>query len=305
MRLLVRCSDQYWSAEEIMKPTTEKKIKANRENAVHATGPTSSAGKRRSARNALKHGILARELLVSDHERPEFESLSKALRGQFAPATAMQEMAFGLVVCCCWRCKLTIRLEMNRLKMHFDIAEGSPDGQPSENRPLERWYGGGKAEQQEARRFLIKLREEVEANAFRHLEDWKDPIIKTCGHQEFYDSLMKWKPEANIDDILLFRALSEKGRMYQMQLPPDFQPDSEKARVIAESHLKWQMALALIDERMQHLEDLARINVVPGDSSGEGHGGNSLDGITRYVTATTRELERAVRWFQELRDLGL
>jgi hypothetical protein len=37
--------------------TTAKKIEANRRNAVHSTGPRTMAGKARSRRNALKHGL--------------------------------------------------------------------------------------------------------------------------------------------------------------------------------------------------------------------------------------------------------
>ena len=89
-----------------------------------------------------------------------------------------------------------------------------------------------------------------------------------------------------------------------MSMPPQIQADSENGRVLAAS-LRLQMAIQLIDERMQHLDDLARMNLVPGESSAEGHGGNSLEVVARCLTSTTRELEHAVRWFLELRDAGL
>jgi hypothetical protein len=290
-----------------MRSTSKKKINANRANSAHSTGPTSAAGKHHSARNAMKHGIFASELFLSDEEKPEFEELSSALRGQFAPTTPMQEIAFGRVARGCWRCRLATRLEMSRLKAHFDLdhAEGASAGQPLETRMPSRWYGSSRSDLQAGKRFLLYLREDLAADGFCHHEHWKDPLIKTCGRQEFYDSLMRLKPEASIDDIRHFDAISEKGRLYKMHVPPEYQPGSEKARVIAESKVNLQTAIRLIDERMQHLEDLARMNVVPGEGSGEGHGGNSLDGITRYFTASTRELERAVKWYQELKEQGL
>ena len=132
----------------------------------------------------------------------------------------------------------------------------------------------------------------------------KDPLVKACGNQEFYDSLMRLKPEATTSAILMFEALSAKSQMYEMPLPAEFQPGSERARVIAESRLKWRIAIQLVDERIQHLEDLASMNLL-GNVSENGRGRKHPGWITRYLTSTTRELERAVRWFQELKDAKL
>ncbi len=41
-----------------------KRIEANRRNAKHSTGPKTSAGKFRSSRNSLKHGLEARRHLI-------------------------------------------------------------------------------------------------------------------------------------------------------------------------------------------------------------------------------------------------
>ena len=290
-----------------MRATTLTKIRANRNNAEKSTGPTSDAGKAQSARNGLKHGIFAKELFLSDEEKPEFEELNNALRSQFKPATAMQEIGFGLVVCACWRCRLATRLEMNRIKKYsdLDLAEGRTAESTPKTRMPSRWYGSSRSELRAARRCFAELRDEVEANGFHRYEEWKSRLITACGNQDFYDSLLRLKTEAKTDEILMFEALLAKDRRYGMGLPPDFQPNSERARVIAQSRLKWQMAVQLIDDRIQHLDDLARMNVIPGENSAEGRDGNSLDGITRYLTTTTRELERAVRWFQELVDGGL
>ena len=53
------------------KPTSEKKIEANRRNSVRSTGPTTDKGKTAASRNAIKHGLLAREVVITagDGER--------------------------------------------------------------------------------------------------------------------------------------------------------------------------------------------------------------------------------------------
>jgi hypothetical protein len=290
-----------------LRRTSQKKIVANRQNAAHSAGPTSTAGKRHSARNALKHGIFTKELSLSDEEKPEFEGLSNALRSQFKAATPMQEIAVERVVGGYWRYRRASRLANGRVKkqLDLDLAEGNTEELIPETRLPSRWYGSSRSELRAAMRFFADLHDQISADGFLHHEDWKDKLIKTCGHQDFYDSLMQLKPELSWDEIRLFDALSAKVHMYQMSVPPGYQPDLEKARVIAESRARLEVAVRLVEERMRHLEDLARMNAIPVESPAEGHGGNSLEVVARYLTSTTRELEHAVRWFLELRDAGL
>jgi hypothetical protein len=47
------------------RPASERKIQANRRNALRSTGPKTERGKRTVARNAIKHGILAREVVIT------------------------------------------------------------------------------------------------------------------------------------------------------------------------------------------------------------------------------------------------
>ena len=51
--------------------TTDKQIAANRKNAAHSTGPVTPSGKAIASRNALKHGLLAKEILVDAGEGAE------------------------------------------------------------------------------------------------------------------------------------------------------------------------------------------------------------------------------------------
>jgi hypothetical protein len=46
--------------------TTAPRIEANRRNALRSTGPKTEEGKSTAARNARKHGILSREVLMPE-----------------------------------------------------------------------------------------------------------------------------------------------------------------------------------------------------------------------------------------------
>jgi hypothetical protein len=63
---------------------SEKRIAANRRNAKMSTGPTSSSGKQKSARNALRHGLS----ISTDSARADVRALAVLL----SPATAGDEV---------------------------------------------------------------------------------------------------------------------------------------------------------------------------------------------------------------------
>ena len=70
-----------------------KKIESNRQNAKLSTGPHDSS---HSRLNAITHGILSRESLITVGEGREdgelFEQLSAELRDALAPVGALEEL---------------------------------------------------------------------------------------------------------------------------------------------------------------------------------------------------------------------
>lgn len=76
--------------------STRKAVASRRQNAIAiaptATGPRTATGKRRSSRNALKHGIFSRELLVEGESRRQFDSILKGFTEQLQPIGAVEEL---------------------------------------------------------------------------------------------------------------------------------------------------------------------------------------------------------------------
>ena len=58
---------------------TNAQIKANGKNAKKSTGPRSEEGKARSAKNALKHGLLARDTVLPGEDPADFDRQFSAL----------------------------------------------------------------------------------------------------------------------------------------------------------------------------------------------------------------------------------
>ena len=91
---------------------SERKAEANWRNSKLSTGPKNT-GKTRL--NALKHGILSKEAVITDGEGKEeieaFEELSSRLRRDLAPVGALEELLAEQVIIHAWRWRRVLRCE--------------------------------------------------------------------------------------------------------------------------------------------------------------------------------------------------
>lgn len=82
---------------------TNAKDVANRQNALKSTGPRSAAGKARSARNALKHGLTAQQVVMPDEDPAAFEALRNSLYAYYQPDGPVAEHLVEHLAACIWR----------------------------------------------------------------------------------------------------------------------------------------------------------------------------------------------------------
>ena len=73
---------------------SEKRLRANRANAARSTGPVTEAGKQRSSLNAMRHGLLAKQILVGKESPENFEALCQMLTARFDP---VDDFEFGMI----------------------------------------------------------------------------------------------------------------------------------------------------------------------------------------------------------------
>ncbi len=93
---------------------------ANRRNAQQSTGPKTPNGKARSARNALKHGLLARDVVINGPDLSEtqadFDSLLADLMSELQPRTLIEETLVERIVTGYWRLRRAQRFEVGAIR---------------------------------------------------------------------------------------------------------------------------------------------------------------------------------------------
>ncbi len=69
---------------------SEKQIAANRRNALNSTGPQTSAGKRRSRRNAFRQGLTAVTIVDMLENPADFATFERKINADYSPRTAVE-----------------------------------------------------------------------------------------------------------------------------------------------------------------------------------------------------------------------
>ena len=103
---------------------SKKQISANRANAKKSTGPRSEKGKEASRRNALKHGLTARDIVIFDEDPADFEALKVDLFEDYQPVGRDEIELVSLIAGLFWRLRRVSRWEAALLSwQHYKSAQ--------------------------------------------------------------------------------------------------------------------------------------------------------------------------------------
>ncbi len=106
------------------RPVSERKIQANRSNALRSTGPKTERGKRTVSRNAIKHGFLAREVVITagdgEERVEEFHALIESLWKCYEPVGIVEETQVQTIATALWRKARVIRAENGEIRKQLD-----------------------------------------------------------------------------------------------------------------------------------------------------------------------------------------
>lgn len=103
---------------------SERKIQANRENALRSTGPRTERGKRTASRNAITHGFFAREVVIraenGGESLEEFQTLLGSLYESYKPVGVAEELLVQTIANCWWKKARVLRAENGEIQKQLD-----------------------------------------------------------------------------------------------------------------------------------------------------------------------------------------
>ncbi len=90
---------------------TELQILANRRNALKSTGPRTPQGKAAVSQNAVKHGLLARQDVISSESQADFDLYRAQILDELNPLSPMESMLAERIVTLSWRLKRVSKIQ--------------------------------------------------------------------------------------------------------------------------------------------------------------------------------------------------
>jgi len=115
-------------------PVSEAQLQANRANAQKSTGPSTPAGKAKSAQNALKHGLTGQTVLLPHEDPALYKSELQDLIEVHQPATDDELRLVQSIHDCGWRIARVQQIEIGiLLKGDLELADKYPD-RPAQER---------------------------------------------------------------------------------------------------------------------------------------------------------------------------
>lgn len=271
------------------KKMSAKQIEANRRNAKKSTGPKTPAGRAVSKLNALKHGILSKEVLVRGLHRKEsateFAALNRRFRDDLQPVGPVEEMLVDQIVTAHWRLRRALTAESGEIALSVDEGAWQRERGPH---PLMLWakwemLGDPVHEMENSvmgngllSRWLYELRRSVEQAG----ELTEAAIRNLVAH-------FGGKPNS------LTRELDQ----FRLKLLEN--PEGLEAAALPARHKEW--TLTFLDRRLHHLEwlkDRCRQREDAEEAARQDSAAlpslPTLDKILRYETKLERQLYRAL-----------
>ena len=100
--------------------TATARATANAANASLSTGPRTEEGKARSSRNAVKHGLTSKHLVIAPGEEEEFAELHDSLLSQLSPEGALEMGLFNMLCHAAWNLQRFRALEAQLMANGLD-----------------------------------------------------------------------------------------------------------------------------------------------------------------------------------------
>jgi hypothetical protein len=110
---------------------TDKQIIANRQNARRSTGPRTESGKRRSRRNAIRHGLTAETVIDILEDPADYRAFERAIKSDYSPQTAIEGQLVTRLASLLWRLRRAVAIESGLLSIQAGIIRDRSAARPS------------------------------------------------------------------------------------------------------------------------------------------------------------------------------
>jgi hypothetical protein len=112
---------------------TDKQIIANQKNARYSTGPKTESGKRRSRRNAIRHGLTAETVIDILEDPADYRAFERAIKSDYSPQTAIEGQLVTRLASLLWRLRRAVAIESGLLSIQAGIIRDQSAPRPSIN----------------------------------------------------------------------------------------------------------------------------------------------------------------------------
>ena len=115
--------------------TSFRQIEANRRNAIRSTGPSTAEGKRRSRRNAIRHGLCAETVIENVEDVEAYRAFEAAVIADYDARTATERELVLRLASLLWRLRRATAIETDLLRIQAEILQDRRDQTRSQHRP--------------------------------------------------------------------------------------------------------------------------------------------------------------------------
>ena len=97
--------------------TSSRQVDANRRNAQFSTGPVTAAGKQRSRRNAIRHGLTAETIIDALEDAEDYAAFEQAVTADFEARSAVERELVLRLASLLWRLRRATAIESGLFKI--------------------------------------------------------------------------------------------------------------------------------------------------------------------------------------------
>ena len=108
--------------------SSQRRVDASRANGRLSKGQVTEEGRRRAAANRMRHGILARTLVIEEESSAAFKKLCADLHAEFNPQTPHEILQVEKMIAATWRLQRTWAFERENINIETckQDAESTP-----------------------------------------------------------------------------------------------------------------------------------------------------------------------------------